>query len=94
MLSPQTKNVPANTQNAALRVEFEQNLEGAAESSRRRDMGRGVALVAVGLEADVLGLVDEKKDDDQRDHQQGDNRRRERDPPAVTVSEPRRQRQQ
>ena len=57
-------------------------------------MGRGVARVAVGLEADVFGLVDQKEDDDQRDHEQGHNRRRERDPPAVTVSEPRRQRQQ
>ncbi len=57
-------------------------------------MGRGVALVAIGLEADVLRLVDQEEDDDQRDHDQGHNWRPERDPPAVAVGEPRRERQQ
>ena len=94
VLSPQTKNVPASTQNAGLRVEFEQDLEGAAECRRRRDMGRRIASIAIGLEADVLRLVDEKQNDEDRDHNESDNRRRERDAPAVTVGEPRGQRQE
>ena len=94
MLRPQTKNVPASTQNVATAGRIEQDLERAAECGRRRDMGRGVAFVAVGLEADVLRLVDQKEDDEDRDDKESDDRRRERDAPAVAVGEPRGQRQQ
>ena len=76
----------------ALRVEFEQDLESPTERRRRRDMGRRVAFVAIGLQADVLWLVDEKENDEERGEQEGDDRRGERDPPAVALGEPRRQR--
>ena len=93
VLSPQTKNVPARTQNARLRVELEQDLEGAAEGRGGRDMGWSIASVAIRLEADILGLVDEKQNDEEGDQYENDNRRRQRDAPAVSIGEPRRERQ-
>ena len=57
-------------------------------------MGRRIAFVAVGLEADVLRLVHQKEDDEDRDDNESDNRRRERDAPSVSVGEPSGHRQQ
>ncbi len=57
-------------------------------------MGGRIAFITIGLEADVLRLVDQKEDDEDRDKNKSNNRRRERDAPPVSIGEPGRERQQ
>src|SRR5271157_569968 len=73
---------------------LEQDLKGAAEGRCRRDMGWSIASVAIRLEADILRLVDDKQNHEEGDQYENDNRRRQRDAPAVTIGEPRRERQE